>query len=95
MKAFEKVVTTAVSQPLPASSCVNASDGCVSPVTVGNIREGLFNLLSDDPDFPNIIGAIALAASGDGSVFSAYAGDPLPNVQPVWAMPLVCNDYGK
>ncbi|KAJ9615006.1 hypothetical protein H2200_001080 [Cladophialophora chaetospira] len=91
-KAFESIVTEATSKPLPASLCVN-SDKCVSPVTVSNIRQGLFYLLANTVDFPNVIEAIALGASGDGSGFALAAGDPIPDVTATWAMSSVCNDY--
>lgn len=78
---------------MTASACVNASNGCLSPVSVSNIQGGLFSLLSNAPDFPVVLDAIALAASGDGSIFAQYAGDPLPNVESAWALPLVCGDY--
>ena len=29
-----------------------------------------------------------------GSDYSAFAGGPVPDVQFVWSMPLLCGDYG-
>jgi hypothetical protein len=47
-----------------------------------------------NPDFPVILEALDLALKGDASYFAQTAGDPIPNVQVVWAVPLLCNDYG-
>ena len=52
-------------------------------------------LLSDDPNFPILFDALALALTGNGSVFAQAAFLPLPNVQPIWSMPLLCSDYGE
>jgi hypothetical protein len=56
---------------------------------------GMVNSLMGNPDFPVIVGALDLALQGDASYFAMAAGDPIPNVQVVWAVPLLCNDYGK
>jgi hypothetical protein len=56
---------------------------------------GMVNSLMGNPDFPVILGALDLALQGDASYFAIAAGDPIPNVQVVWAVPLLCNDYGE
>ena len=53
----------------------------------------MLNALLGTPDFPFIFEALELALKGDGSAFALAAGDPIPSVQDVVAMPLLCSDY--
>jgi hypothetical protein len=51
--------------------------------------------ISDDPDFPILLDALALAITDNGYLLAQAAYLPLPNVQLIWSMPLLCNDYGE
>lgn len=92
-QAFRKLLAAAERSPLVASSCLN-STVCKSPVTTTMIQQGMLNSLMGNPDFPTISEALDLALKGDSSYFAMAAGDPIPNIQVVWAVPLLCNDYG-
>jgi hypothetical protein len=48
------------------------------------------NAILGSPDFPAILDAINSTLAGDASAFVS----PLPTVEDVVAMPLLCNDYG-
>lgn len=92
-QAFQKVLAAAERSPLIAASCVN-STACKSTVTATGIQQGMLNSLMGNPDFPGIFEALDLALQGDSSFFAMAAGDPIPSVPVVWAVPLLCNDYG-
>jgi hypothetical protein len=53
----------------------------------------MLNQLLGTPDLPSIFEALELALNGDGSAFAISAGDPVPNVEDVVGMPLLCSDY--
>jgi hypothetical protein len=77
-----------------ASSCINTTQ-CISPVTPSNVKAAMLNQLLGAPDFPTIFEGLAPALKGDASIFALYAVNPIPNVETVTSMPLLCNDYRK
>ncbi|KAJ7779885.1 hypothetical protein B0H16DRAFT_1878507, partial [Mycena metata] len=91
VKAWDTLLTRAIAAPLLAPSCGPASaTGCLSPVTMTDLRYGLTILLASNPDFPLFNNALNASLHGDASLFGYV---PAFDIRESVAPPLLCSDF--
>ncbi|KAJ6592391.1 hypothetical protein B0H19DRAFT_1010092 [Mycena capillaripes] len=90
VKAWQTVLAQAAQTPLPALSC-GPETGCKSPVTVGDLQQGVPVIMRANPDFPLFNIALNASLHGDASLF---AFEPAGDIRETPVSPLLCSDFG-